>query len=211
MPRLATFESQLAMTNASVQNITVADYFDQLDSHDWEYKHASGPAYFKGQAQRDAIHDAALEDKTLRAVRDAYFAFKRGERAKPTADEFINTNAANDSVALDTATVRVVGTDAPPANDSSTPSPLPPTRDELVKLVSDGRFFGIEFQKRDGTVRQMQARLGVTKHLRGGQKAYSDAAKGILTVFSTDARGYRSIRLDSILSLVVNGTTYAAI
>ena len=200
------------MTNASVQNITVADYFDQLDSHDWEYKHASGPAYFKGQAERDAIHDAASEDDNLRAIRDAYFAFKRGERAKPVADEFIGTTAANDPVSVATvATVAVADANTVAANDDSSPEPLPPTRDELVKLVSDGRFFGVEFQKRDGTVRQMQARLGVTKHLRGGEKAYSDAAKGILTVFSADARGYRSIRLDSILSLVVNGTTYAAI
>jgi|GEM_PF-2367045 len=197
------------MTQTSVQNETVTAYLDQLDAHDWAYKMTSGPSYYKGHDEREAIHAAANDDATLFAVRDAYFAFRRGERAKPTADEFINTTAANDQLSLDTAHVDTVGTDTPAANDSNAPRPLPPTRDALLALIDNGRFFGLTFIKRDGSERRMQARLGVTKHLRGGEKAYSDAAKGIVTVFSTDVNGYRSIRLDSIQSLVVNGTTYA--
>ena len=118
---------------------------------------------------------------------------------------------------LDLATFRAgvvapLGTTA--ANDAPEPEPttavLPATRDALLELVADGKFFGLEFVKRDGSVRTMQARLGVAKYLAGGTKAYDDAAKGIVTVYSTDAGGYRSVRLDSIRTLTVRGTTYVA-
>ena len=87
---------------------------------------------------------------------------------------------------------------------------LPATRDALLALISNGRFFSVTFEKRDGTERTMQARLGVTAHLKGGEKAFSDAEKGIITVFSTDANGYRSVRFDAIRSLSIGGETYAA-
>lgn len=85
---------------------------------------------------------------------------------------------------------------------------LPTTRDELIALVGNGKFFSVEFTKRDGSLRTMQARLGVTAHLKGGEKAFSDAEKGILTVYSVDAAGYRSVRLDAIRSLTIAGQTY---
>jgi len=98
------------------------------------------------------------------------------------------------------------------ANDPPTPTTavLPATRDAVLELIADGKFFAVEFEKRDGTLRTMQARLGVTAHLKGGTKSYSDAAHGIVTVYSVDAGGYRSVRLDAIRSLTVRGTTYVA-
>ena len=85
---------------------------------------------------------------------------------------------------------------------------LPTTRDALIALVGNGKFFSVEFTKRDGSLRTMQARLGVTSHLKGGEKAFDDAEKGILTVYSVDAAGYRSVRLDAIRSLTIAGQTY---
>ena len=40
----------------------------------------------------------------------------------------------------------------------------------LDKIIeqSQGRFFTVTFVKKDGTKRVMTARLGVTKHLKGG-------------------------------------------
>ena len=129
-----------------------------------------------------------------------------------TANTVPQTDARTDLDAVSVGTVAALGTTA--ANDPPpTPSAraaLPATRDALLDLVADGKFFALEFEKRDGTVRHMQARLGVTRHLAGGTKAYSDAAQGIVTVWSTDAGGYRSIRLDSIRAMTVRGTTYVA-
>jgi len=115
---------------------------------------------------------------------------------------------------LDALRVGTVALSTRAANDSPEPTPdtaaLPETRDAVLELIADGRFFSVEFTKRDGSLRTMQARLGVTQYLAGGEKGYSDAAKGIVTVYSVDAAGYRSVRLDSIRSLTVRGTTYVA-
>lgn len=114
----------------------------------------------------------------------------------------------SDLDAVRTGTVAALGTVA--ANDLPDADTLPATRDALLELIDDGRFFSVEFTKRDGSLRTMQARIGVTRHLAGGEKAYSDAAKGIVTVYGTDAAGYRSIRIDAIHSLTVRGRTYLA-
>ena len=122
-------------------------------------------------------------------------------------------------IAADLSTVETVTVEngSVAANDSGdnspepTPVALPTTRDELLALVSDGKVFAAEFIKRDKSVRTMQCRLGVSKHLKGGVKAYEDAAKGILTVFDMQAAGYRSIRIAALTALTVKGQRYAAV
>lgn len=60
----------------------------------------------------------------------------------------------------------------------------------------------MSFVKRtNGEVRNMIARLGVTKHLSGGGAKYSFASKNLLSVWDVQARSYRCVPLDAILSL----------
>lgn len=97
-----------------------------------------------------------------------------------------------------------------------TPEPTPDRLNyrNLSNLVSDGSIFSVEFVRRtDGKRRKMICRMGVTKHLRGGKKAYNPAAHDLLTVFDMENKGYRSIPVDAILSLCVNGQsfTYSAV
>ncbi len=54
----------------------------------------------------------------------------------------------------------------------------------------------------------MVCRLGVKKHLRGGSKAYDSKQHNLLTVFDMENEGYRSIPVDSIQRLNVNGQTF---
>ncbi len=54
----------------------------------------------------------------------------------------------------------------------------------------------------------MVCRLGVKKHLRGGAKAYDSKQHNLLTVFDMENEGYRSIPVDSIQRLSVNGQTF---
>jgi hypothetical protein len=57
----------------------------------------------------------------------------------------------------------------------------------------------------------MNARLGVTVYLRGGQLAYDAEAKGLLPVFDMQIggeNGYRIINLNTILSLKIGGNNY---
>jgi len=79
----------------------------------------------------------------------------------------------------------------------------------LQNLVSDGAIFSVEFIKRsNGELRKMVCRLGVKKHLRGGAKAYDSKQHNLLTVFDMESAGYRSIPVDSIQRLIVNGQTF---
>jgi hypothetical protein len=82
-------------------------------------------------------------------------------------------------------------------------------RANLRALVQDGQIFAVEFVKRtDGGLRRMTCRLGVKKHLKGGDAAYSAKEHNLLTVFDMDKGGYRSIPVESVQSLTVHGQTF---
>lgn len=79
---------------------------------------------------------------------------------------------------------------------------------EVPKLVKalQGRIFGAEFIKRTtGEVRHIVCRQGVVKYLRGGKAAYNFAEKGLLSVYDLQKNGYRSIPIDGILELSIDG------
>lgn len=96
--------------------------------------------------------------------------------------------------------------------EESTPAvkPLPPLNlQNLKNLVSDGGIFSVEFIKRtDGSLRKMVCRLGVKKHLKGGTKAYDAKKQNLLTVFDMEKGGYRSIPIEAVRSLSVNGQSF---
>ena len=78
-----------------------------------------------------------------------------------------------------------------------------------VFKAANGRIFSVTFVKRtDGSIRDMLCRTGVAKHLKGGEPAYDALSKGLMTVYSLDAQGYRNINLDSVLSAKVDGVVY---
>ncbi len=80
----------------------------------------------------------------------------------------------------------------------------------LQNLVSDGAIFYVEFIKRTtGERRMMRCRTGVKKHLKGGVMAYNSVSKGLLSVFDMNAKGYRSIPVEAIQALTVNGQSFS--
>lgn len=80
----------------------------------------------------------------------------------------------------------------------------------LQNLVSDGAIFSVEFVKRsNGELRKMVCRMGVKKHLRGGDKAYDPTKHNLLTVFDMENKGYRSIPVDTVQRLHVNGQVFS--
>lgn len=68
---------------------------------------------------------------------------------------------------------------------------------------TNGRFFTVEFTKKDGTARKMNARLGVTKHLKGGDCTLN--REQFIIVFDMQAKGYRAINRDTILTVSCDG------
>jgi hypothetical protein len=78
----------------------------------------------------------------------------------------------------------------------------------IKKLVSDGRVFSVDFIKKDGTLRSMLCRTGVTKHLQGGEKKYDTDSLEYLTVFDMQKQGYRTINTKTIVKMKVDGIIY---
>lgn len=74
---------------------------------------------------------------------------------------------------------------------------------------SKGKFFTVTFIKRTtGEVRVMNARLGVKKGLTGGGAVYNAAEKNLLTCYDITKKEYRTINLDAVLTVKVNGLTF---
>ncbi len=70
------------------------------------------------------------------------------------------------------------------------------------------RIFSVTFVKRDGSVRKMNARIGVHFALRGGKKTTDDATHQ--TVWDNHTMEYRCFPKDRVLSLKVAGRVYDA-
>ena len=80
---------------------------------------------------------------------------------------------------------------------------------EKINLLS-GRFFTVEFIKKDGTIRKMNCRTGVKKYLSNNGKQIKlshPIDNGILRVYDIHSKGYRSINLDTIKKINYNKIT----
>ena len=81
-------------------------------------------------------------------------------------------------------------------------------RADAVKFIreTEGRIFSVEFIKRTTKeLRRMVARTGVKSHLRGGEAAYSFSEKALISVFDMQANGYRSIPIEGIVRIKIDG------
>lgn len=84
------------------------------------------------------------------------------------------------------------------------------TIDDFNAATDKGRIFTVTFTKRTtGEKRVMNCRRNVAKHLKGGEPAYDPATHKLMPVFDMQARGYRQVPLDALLSVTVDGRTYA--
>ena len=75
-----------------------------------------------------------------------------------------------------------------------------------IVAQSKGKFLTVVFYKKDGSIRSMNCRLGVTKHLKGGECTL-DRSK-FLIVYDMAKKGYRAIDKESIVSVSVNGSIF---
>lgn len=80
---------------------------------------------------------------------------------------------------------------------------------QLVMEFHEGKVFTVVFTKRTtGEERVMNCRKGVTKHLKGGPAAYNPSEHHLLWVFDMQKKAYRSIAIEGISSLKMEGVTY---
>jgi hypothetical protein len=82
---------------------------------------------------------------------------------------------------------------------------------ELIKTIKEeigGKFFSVSFIKKDGTLREMTCRLGVTKHLKGGELKHNPSDFGHLVVFDLQKQAYRTINLNTLKKIKLDKKEY---
>ena len=79
----------------------------------------------------------------------------------------------------------------------------------LNQLVAEtkGRIFSATFIKKDGTTRDITARLGVKKNQHGGINTLDNYSQYV-TVFDMHADGYRAINLETLKRISCGNKTY---
>lgn len=71
--------------------------------------------------------------------------------------------------------------------------------------ASAGKFVSITFTKKDGTIRKLTGRTGVTKYLKYGPYV-ADTGTGFC-VYDVVDKGYRTVKKDAILGITCGGLT----
>ena len=69
---------------------------------------------------------------------------------------------------------------------------MQPTVEKLIR-GTNGKFFHVEFTKRDGSLRKMTARIGVKKHLKGIGMSHNPTDLGHIIVWDTTKKAYRTV------------------
>jgi hypothetical protein len=77
-----------------------------------------------------------------------------------------------------------------------------------IKNLAQNQIFSVKFIKKDGSLREMVCRLGVKKHLKGGELAYDAKSLGYLPVFDMQKEDYRMINTNTIVEIKINGQVY---
>jgi hypothetical protein len=72
---------------------------------------------------------------------------------------------------------------------------------KVKKMIQEtnGKFFTVNFVKKNGNNRHMVARLGVKKYLKGGENPAKNQ-DNLIVVFDIQKGAYRMINLDTLIS-----------
>ncbi len=74
---------------------------------------------------------------------------------------------------------------------------------DTIVSRTDGRFMTVTFKKKDGSIRTINCRTGVKKHLKGGERTTDP--NQYLIVWSMKDQGYRNINKETIERIVFDG------
>ena len=79
---------------------------------------------------------------------------------------------------------------------------------KTIIAATKGEIFSVTFKKKDGTLRDMVCRTGVTKHIKGTGKPMGEAAKKVCwCVFDMQKREYRTVPIDRIIGIKASGVS----
>ena len=83
-----------------------------------------------------------------------------------------------------------------------------PSTGEMVKMIksSQGRWFSCSFIKKDGSMRVMNGRIGCHKGIKGVGRKFQK--ENLVTVFDAQAKEYRMINVDTMLTFNCGNFTW---
>jgi|TARA_R110000824_G_scaffold111242_1_gene259612 hypothetical protein len=82
---------------------------------------------------------------------------------------------------------------------------------KLIKTMKFGQWFSGTYIKKDGEIRKFNGRLGVTKHLSGGELKYNPSERGNIVYWDTTRQAYRTIDTKSLIDLRVSKQDYLVV
>jgi len=84
------------------------------------------------------------------------------------------------------------------------------TTDQAKKIIYDTKYkiFNVEFIKKDGTHRLMNARLEVKKGVKGVGLNFDPAQHNLITAFDMRKGAFRMINCNNLVSLSANKHKY---
>lgn len=77
----------------------------------------------------------------------------------------------------------------------------------LEYLQQTGGIFNVKFYKTNGELRSINARFGVRKGVTGKGLSYNPEEYGNIIIFSMNDNGFRTVKLDNVVSIKFNGLT----
>ena len=77
-----------------------------------------------------------------------------------------------------------------------------------LRAKANGKIFSVEFFKKNGELRKMNARFDVKAGITGKGLDYDPLEHGLMNVFDMNKRGYRMVVVSNITKLHVGGITY---
>ena len=77
---------------------------------------------------------------------------------------------------------------------------------DQMLLDSGGKFVSVTFTKKDGSLRKLVGRMGVTSHLKGGVSTLDP--NQYVTIYDVQKGGYRAVNRATIQSVTLEGVTH---
>lgn len=79
-----------------------------------------------------------------------------------------------------------------------------------IRKHAGSKFFSVRFRKKNGEMREMVCRLGVTKDVTGTGMSYDPSDYRLLCVRDVQKKAYRMVNLDTLEWIKIRGVKYTS-
>lgn len=80
--------------------------------------------------------------------------------------------------------------------------------ENVFNCIPNGHFFGVSFEKKDHTIRNLNGRKGVKKYLVENPTKSVTLPDNMIRVYDVVNAGYRTVTLDKVISIRAQGKLF---